>query len=585
MIVTRNMHSAASAFGACCILLALAAFSSAAWAQARNLREASGANSACQGGYVHEVSGTVSIQRAAARAVAAKAGDMFEADTIFRTGADGKAILKFADGQVVALGADSVLRVGQYCYLPGSLGQSSSTLELVKGEMRFVAGLIGVANRDGVRIIAGDSVVRILSPGGADFTVLVNPDPEEVGAIVVALGEVSVHTPYGPIYKVAGGQYVPWQPGRTPPPPMPIAAAPAVTQAAVAALWTTVVPVNTPVVVASAARMAAVVAAANQAQAAASADPRQAGYVDAVASTVSIRSASGKTTNANVGDIFEAGVAFNTGTDGRLVLKFADGQVVVLGPGSVLGVDQYQFDPRDLRASKTAVDLANGVMRYVTGVIHAENDAGVSISAGASLIDILNAGLADFTVMVNTRDQEVGVLAVAAGEISVHTPYGPISKIETGQAASWQPRGGPRLPEPLAAAGADVQAGMAALSAIALPENTPVVVASAARAAAAIAAASRAEAAASANPANAQLRAAAHAAADEANTASQAAAAAAQAVAATVFASTLAALPATAAGPAQAQVPPAAPALPLPVAPITPSVTPGGGGACVGSPC
>jgi hypothetical protein len=225
-------------------------------------------------------------------------------------------------------------------------------------------------------------------------------------------------------------------------------------------------------------------------------------------------------------------------------------------------------------------------MRYVTGVIHAENDAGVSISAGASLIDILNAGLADFTVMVNTRDQEVGVLAVAAGEISVHTPYGPISKIETGQAASWQPGGGPRLPEPLGAFAADVQAGMAALSATALPENTPVVVASAARAAAAVAAASRAQAAVNANPGNAQLQAAAQAAADQANTASQAAAAAAQAVAATVFASTLAALPATAAGPAQGQVPPTAPALLPPAAPINPAVTPGGGGGCAGaSPC
>ncbi len=570
MITARNVHSAASAFGACCILLALAAFSSAAWAQA---------------GYVHEVSGTVSIQRVSAKAVPAKVGDTFESDTVFRTGADGKAILKFADGQVVALGADSALRVGEYRYVARDLRQSSSTLELMKGEMRFVAGLIGAGNREGVHITAGDSMVRIQSPGGADFTVQVNPDPEEVGAAVVALGEISVRTPYGPIYKIEASQYVPWQPGRKPPLPMPIAAAPAVIQAAMAALWTTVVPVNTPVTVASAARMAAVAAATNQAQAAASADPRQAGYVDAVASTVSVRTASGNTASANVGDTFEAGTTFNTGTDGRLVLKFADGQVVVLGPGSILGVDQYRFDPRDLKASRTAVDLANGVMRYVTGVIHAENDAGVSISAGASLIDILNAGLADFTVMVNTRDQEVGVLAVAAGEISVHTPYGPISKIETGQAAPWQPGGAPPLPEPLAAAAAGVQAAMAAVAATALPDNTPVVVASAAHAAAAVAAASRAEAVANANPGNAQLRAAAQAAADQANTASQAAVAAAQAVAATVFASTLAALPATAAGPAQAQVPPAAPALPLPIALITPTVTPGGGGKCVGSRC
>ena len=570
MIATRNVHRTASAFGAGCMLLALAAFSSAAWAQA---------------GYVHEISGTVSINRVSAKAAPAKVGDTFESDTVFRTGADGRVILKFADGQVVALGGASALRVGEYRYVARDLRQSTTALELMRGELRFVAGLIGAANREGVRITAGNSMVRIQSPGGADFTVLVNPDPEEVGAAVVALGEISVRTPYGPIYKIAASQYVPWQPRRTPPPPMPIAAAPAVIQAAVAGLWTTVVPVNTPVAVASVARMAAVVAAASQAKAAASADPRQVGYVDAISSTVSVRTPSGKTAGASVGDTFQAGTTFSTGTDGRVVLKFADGQLVVLGPASILGVDQYYFDPLDLKASKTALDLVNGAMRYVSGAIHAENHEGVSIAAGASLVGILNTGLADFTVAVNTKDQEVGIAAVAAGEISVHTPYGPISKIETGQATPWQPGRAPPLPQPLAAATAGVQAGMVALSATALPDNTPVVVASAARAAAAVAAASRAQAVASAAPGNALLRAAAQAAAEQANAATQAATIAAQAVAATIFASTLAALPATAAGPAQAQVPPAAAALPLPAAPITPAVTPGGGVRCLGSPC
>jgi hypothetical protein len=570
MITARKVHTAASAFGACCMLLALAAFSSAAWAQV---------------GYVHEISGAVSIQQGPAKAVPAKVGDTFESDTIFRTGADGKVILKFADGQVVALGADSAVRIGEYRYVARDVRQSTTVLELMKGEMRFVAGLIGAGNREGVHITAGDSMIHIQSPGGADFTVQVNPDPEEVGAAVVALGEISVRTPYGPIYKIEASQYVPWQPGRKPPPPMPITAAPAVIQAAMAALWTTVVPVNTPVAVASTARMAALAAATSQAEAATSADPRQVGYVDAVSNTVSVRTASGKTTSASVGDMFQAGTSFNTGTDGRVVLKFADGQLVVVTPGSILGVDQYQFDPRDLKASSSALDLADGAMRYVSGTIHANNHEGVNISAGASLVDILNTGVADFTVVVNTKQQEVGIAAVAAGEISVHTPYGPISKIETGQAAPWQPGQTPPLPEPIAAAPAGVQAAMAAVAATALPENTPIVVASAAQAAAAVAAASRAEAVANANPGNEQLRAAAQAAADQANTASQAAAAAAQAVAATIFASTLAALPATAAGPAQAQVPPDAPALPLPIAPINPTVTPGGGGKCVGSRC
>jgi len=102
-----------------------------AWAQSRDgLRESLNANP-CQGGYVHSVSGLVSEQGAGAKASGAKAGDIFESDTIFRTGSDGKVILKFADGEIVALAPNSAVRIGRYCYLPDSLRQSSSTIELI----------------------------------------------------------------------------------------------------------------------------------------------------------------------------------------------------------------------------------------------------------------------------------------------------------------------------------------------------------------------------------------------------------------------------------------------------------------------
>lgn len=570
MMTAKNMHEAASAFGTCFLLLVFAAGSSAAWAQA---------------GYLNQVSGEVSIQRVADKARPAKAGDTFEADTIFRTGTGGKAILKFADGQVAALGVDSALRVGEYRYDAGKLRLSASTMELMKGEMRLVTGLVGAANREGVRVIAGDSMISIQKPGGADFTVAVNPDPKEVGYAVVALGEVSVRTPYGPIAKIANGQYAPWRPGRTPPLPVPVAAAPAVVQAAAAGLWATVLPTDTPVVVASAARTAQVTAEVRPVPATVGTDPRLAGYVDAISNTVFVQRASGRAVTAQAGDTFSAGTTFNTGTEGRVVLKFADGQVVVLGPGSILGVDQYQFDPNNVKASRTAIELVNGAMRYVTGVIHAEKHEGVSISAGASVIDILNRGYADFTLVVNTKakEQEVGLAAVAAGEIAVHTPYGLIEKVAPREAAPWQPGQVRVRAEPLAGAPAAIQAQVAALAAAKLPENTPVAVAPAAAAAATSAAANRAQAAATADPGNAQLRAAAQAAAEQANTASQEAAAAAQSVAATLFATVLASLPAAAAGPAQAQI---APAAPLAAAiPAIAAVTPGAGGGCTGSRC
>ena len=589
MIAIKNMREAVRAIGAFCAALVCAAFvSSSAWAQA---------------GYVHEVLGMASIQRISAKAVPARIGDTFDAGTVIRTGSDGKVVLKFADGQVVALGADSALRLVRYRYVPNNLVLSTSAIELMRGEMRFVSGIIGATYQEGIHISAGNSMAAIQNQGGADFTVLFKPESQEAGAVAVARGEVSVRTPSGPIHKVESGQYVRWQTGRTPTTPIPIAAAPAVTQAAVAGLWGMVVPASNPVAVAPAARTAVLVAAADVAPrgvarggvasggvapsgvapGTANGDSKEAGYVASAANTATMQTASGKTAAAAVGTTFESGTTFNTGNDARIVLKFADGQLVVLGPRSALNIAQYQFDPCDGKASKSVMDLIDGAMRYVSGSIHAENREGVSITAGASIIDMLSAAPADFTVAINTRGQEVGVARVALGEISVHTPYGPIDRIAMDQSNIWGPRKTPASPIPVETALSVVQAAVT-LQASALPDNSLVAVLAAARAAAAVAAANRAESAAGADPANARLQAVAQEAAEQASMATQAANSASRAVAVTARACTLEELPAAAAGPALAEVP-AAPQLPTPAIPVIPPVTPGAGGGCTGSKC
>jgi hypothetical protein len=218
---------------------------------------------------VHEVSGTVSMQGATGSEIAANAGYAFDADTVFRTGFDGKVTLKFADGQLVVLGPDSTFRVRQYRFIASDVGQSMSSVELMKGEMRFVTGVIGADNPQAVRISAGDSTISILKTGGADFTVVVDPGPQEAGISAVAQGEVSIRTPYGQITQVATGQFASWQPGRASSVPAPIAAAPAAFQTAERAMFATALPANTPVAVDSAACAAMAAAAANRAQTAA----------------------------------------------------------------------------------------------------------------------------------------------------------------------------------------------------------------------------------------------------------------------------------------------------------------------------
>jgi len=564
--------------GALCALLALAVYSSTAAAQA---------------GYVHDVSGNASIRSAQEKARPAKAGDKFDSGTLLRTGMGAKVILKFADGQIIALSPDSSLRIGQYRYSADSLGQSASTVELTRGQMRFVTGLIGTANREAVRIIVGNSMISIRKPGGADFTVSITPEPQEIGYTVVAKGEISVRTPYGLITRVADNQYAPWRPGQAQPLPLPIAAAPAVVQAATAALWAAVLPTDTPVAVAAAARTAAAsaapgpaVAAVGPATADTGADAKAVGYVQEISNGVSVRTASGATAAASAGMTFDAGTTFDTGIKGRAALKFADGQLVILGPSSVLAVSQYEFDPSNVTSGSVSVNLVDGAMRVITGVIHAENPTGVSVSAGASIIDILNTGPSDFTVVVDTRDQEVGVARVTTGEISVHTPYGPIDKIAADKSSLWGPRKTPETPIPVATALSVVQAAVA-LQLSGLPDNAPVAVEPSARAAAAVAQAAQAQAAAAAAPQSASLQAAAQVATEMAALATEAATIANEAIAAKIIATKLDTLPPKAAGPALAQAPGEAPAFPtaLPPAPIAPAVTPGAGGGCKGSVC
>jgi hypothetical protein len=266
-----------------------------------------------------------------------------------------------------------------------------------------------------------------------------------------------------------------------------------------------------------------------------------------------------------------------------VVLKFADGQIVVLGPGSILGVSEARYDPSNAKASRTAIDLANGAMRVVTGNIQVENPEGISITAGASIIDIAHTGPADFTVVVDTKRQEVGVARVSVGEISVHTPYGPIDKIKTEQSSPWGPKT-PTDPIPAATAASVDQAALV-LQLSAVPDNAPVVVAPAARAAAAVADANRAQVAASANPGNARLRAEAQAATELAQLVTKTATAATEAVAAKMLATILQDLPPTAAGPALAQVAAVAASTAQNVPPSVATVTPGAGGECAGSRC
>jgi hypothetical protein len=332
----------------------------------------------------------------------------------------------------------------------------------------------------------------------------------------------------------------------------------------------------------------------------------QAGYIHASSGPVMIQSASGVPVALAVGDRIEPGAVILTGDAGGTVIQFADGMVVSLSGNSSLRISQYQFDPKNVAASRVSVELLDGGMRFVGGVIAAQNREALRVSVGAFTIAVQAAGGLDFSSAIDAKAAPGSVVvAVTTGEIALRTPSGAVTAIGSNQVVSQRSGQPPSSPIPLAAAPAAIQAEMTALRSVALPNNAPVAIDTAARAATAVASAQRAQAAAAASPGNTQLQVAAQSAAEQASAAVPVMVAATQNLIATILEARLLALPATAAGPppttlgaalsalpATVAGPPPGPALAdlfftpiLPVIPVRPVVTTPGQSGCVGSPC
>jgi hypothetical protein len=235
----------------------------------------------------------------------------------------------------------------------------------------------------------------------------------------------------------------------------------------------------------------------------------QAGYVHEITGNVRIQNGSGAAVAAKAGDTFVQGTTFETSANGRVVIKFEDGQLAALQPNTTVRINRYTYDPRNVRSSYSAVSLVKGASRLVTGVIGSTNREALHLAAGTFTIHVRGT---DVTLLAGpTAETRTQTLAVNLGSVLLETGRGSVY-VGTGQFVTMPTGEMPTPAGPVTIAPAAVQAAVNSLSATSLPINTPVVVASAARAAAADVQARVAIAAAEADPTNAQLRTAAQAA-------------------------------------------------------------------------
>jgi len=116
---------------------------------------------AAEGGKFQFVIGEIKVISSAGIERRPVKGDSFNTgDTIF-TGAGGTAQIRMGDGGLMAIRANTQLRLDQYVFNGREDGNERSLLSLVKGGFRAITGLIGNRNKDNYRILTPSATIGI----------------------------------------------------------------------------------------------------------------------------------------------------------------------------------------------------------------------------------------------------------------------------------------------------------------------------------------------------------------------------------------------------------------------------------------
>jgi hypothetical protein len=210
-------------------------------------------------GYIHDMTGKGTVVGPTGATTALSVGTIVAAGSTIRTEPNSSAILKFEDGQIAVLAADTDFRVSEYNYNKTKVADSRIAVDLIKGGLRFITGVIGATNRNAVRLTAGTATIGIR---GTDLSIMRDAATQ---AIIAAVnnGEASLNTPLGQAL-IASGLATLSLPNAPPGVARAVAQMGQDIVAAFgprAAVMTTLnstpnIPINTPVVVAASARAA-----------------------------------------------------------------------------------------------------------------------------------------------------------------------------------------------------------------------------------------------------------------------------------------------------------------------------------------
>jgi len=115
-----------------------------------------------EAGHIKAVDGVVFINRAGANPIIAVKGVKIESGDEFETGADSRVLLKMADGQDIYLQSRTRFKVESFKYNTEKPIESVSVMNLIRGGLRSVTGLIGkLGNKDAYQMRTKTATIGI----------------------------------------------------------------------------------------------------------------------------------------------------------------------------------------------------------------------------------------------------------------------------------------------------------------------------------------------------------------------------------------------------------------------------------------
>ncbi|MCR4304276.1 MAG: FecR domain-containing protein [Gallionella sp.] len=117
---------------------------------------------------IYAVSGDVSVAQGKNPAHRVIGNEIIVPDTLVQTGDQSAALLKFEDGQVVTMKANSTFHVREYRYDRAHAEKSSVVFSMFKGGMRFITGQISQRRKQSFKLLTPNATIGIR---GTDFLV------------------------------------------------------------------------------------------------------------------------------------------------------------------------------------------------------------------------------------------------------------------------------------------------------------------------------------------------------------------------------------------------------------------------------